>query len=192
VDPAAMAQADTLDTRRGDLLQSTPQVNRWDTQLGTLFLISLDIAAKEPARPPQQQYHPSTGEFLRCRNPSCGCRTAIRGIGSYSGRASVSASGAGLSALANASTDGSDIISGLATVGTVLAMASFSIPFSLARFPVRLMARRLAAYGLEVGRDPTQRSGLQVSQTQRISARFQTRQTRHRTRATAPHHHEMV
>jgi hypothetical protein len=52
VDPAAMAQADTVDTRRGDLLQSTPQVNRWDTRLGILLLISLDIAAKELARRP--------------------------------------------------------------------------------------------------------------------------------------------
>ena len=46
VDPAAMAQADTVDTRRGDLLQDTPQVIR----LGTPSLIFLDITAKEPGR----------------------------------------------------------------------------------------------------------------------------------------------
>ena len=46
VDPVAMAQADTVDTCRGDLLQGTPQVIR----LGTLSLISLDITAKELAR----------------------------------------------------------------------------------------------------------------------------------------------
>jgi hypothetical protein len=46
VDPAAMAQADTVDARRGDLLQDTPQVIR----LGTLSLVSLDIAPKEPGR----------------------------------------------------------------------------------------------------------------------------------------------
>ena len=52
VDPAAMAQADTVDTRQGDPLEGTPQVNRLDTRLGALSLISLDIAAKEPARRP--------------------------------------------------------------------------------------------------------------------------------------------
>ena len=46
VDPVAMAQADTVDIRRGDLLQGTLQVIR----LGTLSLISLDITAKELAR----------------------------------------------------------------------------------------------------------------------------------------------
>jgi len=105
---------------------------------------------------------------------------------------SVFSSGAEPSALANASTDGSSIISGSATVGTVLATVSFLIPFSLAGFPVRLpMARRLMATGLEVGRNPTQRSGLQPS-AWRISAGFQTKPMRHRTRATAPHHRNMV
>jgi len=49
VDPvAAMALAGTLDTRRGGLLQRTPQVIRLDTRSDTLSLIFLDITAKEP------------------------------------------------------------------------------------------------------------------------------------------------
>ncbi|HLQ76136.1 MAG TPA: hypothetical protein VK210_02215 [Terriglobia bacterium] len=49
VDPvAAMALAGTLDTRRGDLLQRTPQVIRLDTRSDTLSFIFLDVTAKGP------------------------------------------------------------------------------------------------------------------------------------------------
>ena len=69
MDPAAMVQADAVDTRRGDLLQGAPQVIR----LGTLSLISLDITAKELARRRQQEHHWSTRKLPRRRNSSRRC-----------------------------------------------------------------------------------------------------------------------
>ena len=99
-----------------------------------------------------------------------------------------------VSALGDVPTDGSTIISVSATIGTVLTMACFSIHFSLAGFPDRfLTAPHLAAQpGLEMGRHPTQRSGLQPNQARRICPQIRTRQTRHRTPAAAPRHHQMV
>ena len=99
-----------------------------------------------------------------------------------------------LSALADAPTDGSIIVSVSATIGTVLTMASFSIHFSPAGFPGRFSTgRHLAAqHGLKVARQPTPRSSLQPYQAPRIRPQIRIRQTRHGAPAATPRNHRVV
>ena len=112
-----MALAGTLDTRRGGLLQRTPQVIRLDTRSDTLSLMFLDIAAKEPGCPSLRRYALS------------------REIRSFSGIATVSSLGAELPALPDVPTDGSIFISASTTIGIVPAMPSSSIHSSPAGLP---------------------------------------------------------